>query len=126
MKCQEKILIFFVCLLSQRSFYENFGLLTGVFSKQNSIVTESFFAFLFVKGSLALLDNLTESGFIHCLQFLNHLLMFEMGDRNGFFPAYDCASIDMKHLGKDFLRDAEFLSEVTNVSWRSADERLWS
>ena len=50
--------------------------------------------------------------------------MPEMGNRNGFFPAYDCAGIDMKHLGKDFLRDAQFLSEVSDVVCEGADERL--
>ena len=100
------------------------AVLTGVFSKQNSIVTESFFAFLFVKGSLALLDNLTESGFIHCFQILNHFFVPEVWHCNGSFPANNCAGIDVKHLGKDFLRDAQFLSEVSDIVSGGADERL--
>ena len=37
------------------------------------------------------------------------------------FPAEYSYSIDMKHLGKDFLGDAKLLPEITDVSWRSAD-----
>ncbi len=44
-----------------------------------------------------------------------------MGGYQTFFPAKYCADIDMKHLGKDFLGDAKSLSEIPDVSWRSAD-----
>ena len=32
-----------------------------------------------------------------------------------------CSDIDMEHLSKDFLSDAEFPSEVPDISWRGSD-----
>ena len=40
------------------------------------------------------------------------------------FPADYCSDVDMQHLGKYFLRNAKFFSEIADVSWRSADKRF--
>ena len=50
--------------------------------------------------------------------------MFGMRNGGSFFPTDYCGNIDMKNMGKDFLSNALFLSEISYVSWRSADERL--
>ncbi len=80
--------------------------------------------FLFVKGCFAFLNEKLESIIIHHFQFTDYLLMFGMRNCGSFFPADYCGNIDVKNMGKDFLRDAQFLSEVSDIVSGGADERL--
>ena len=50
--------------------------------------------------------------------------MSAVGTRNIFLPTNQGQSVNMEHLGKDFLRDAQFLSEISDIVSGGADERL--
>ena len=41
-----------------------------------------------------------------------------------FLPTNQGQSVNLEHLCKDFLRDAQFLSEVSDIVSGGADERL--
>ena len=64
----------------------------------------------------------TKSNFILHFQFPDHLPMFGMRRCGNLFPTDYGGNIYLQNMGKDFLRNAQFLSEISDVSWRCADE----